>query len=72
MRNRRERWLALGLFLVLYGPARFVMDALRVGDARYLGWTPGQYASIVASLAGLTALLYAASAARVARGRGAA
>ncbi len=32
------RWL-----VVLYLPVRFGLDFLRVGDARYLGLTPGQY-----------------------------
>lgn len=30
------------LVLCLYAPARFLMDALRTGDARYLGLTPAQ------------------------------
>lgn len=40
------------LFLVLYSPARFAMDTLRVGDARYLGWTAAQYAAISGTLIG--------------------
>jgi hypothetical protein len=32
------------------------MDALRVGDVRYLGWTPGQYMSVLATLIGVGTL----------------
>jgi len=38
-------------FLLLYVPARFSLDFLRIGDARYLGLTPGQYAGIAVFLA---------------------
>jgi len=58
-RKPRPNGFFLGLFLALYGPVRFVLDTLRTGDARYLGWTPGQYVAILATLAGL-ALLAAA------------
>ena len=40
-------------FLILYVPARFLLDFLRIGDARYLGLTPGQYAGIAVSLAAI-------------------
>jgi hypothetical protein len=33
------------------------MDRLRTDDARYLGWTPGMYASVVGTLIGIAALL---------------
>lgn len=33
------------LMLLLYAPARFMFDVLRVDDATYLGLTPGQYFS---------------------------
>lgn len=55
----RWRWPAgffLGLFFALYGPVRFALDALRVGDARYLGWTPGQYLSVLGTVVGLAFL----------------
>jgi phosphatidylglycerol:prolipoprotein diacylglycerol transferase len=48
-----------GLFFVLYGPLRFGLDALRVGDARYLGWTPAQALCVAAALAGAGLLLRA-------------
>jgi phosphatidylglycerol:prolipoprotein diacylglycerol transferase len=46
-----------GFFLVafplLYVPARFLLDFLRIGDARYFGLTPGQYAGIAVFLAAI-------------------
>ena len=42
--------IALPLF---YVPARFFLDFLRIGDARYFGLTPGQYAGIPVFLAAL-------------------
>lgn len=51
-----RRWpdgFYIGLFFALYGPVRFALDALRVGDARYLGWTPAQYLSVAATVVGL-------------------
>ena len=41
-----------GLFFLLYGPVRFSLDVLRIGDERWLGWTAGQYLSLAATLAG--------------------
>lgn len=55
----RRRWppgFYLGLFFALYGPVRFVLDSLRIGDARYLGWTPGQYLSLLAAGIGVAIL----------------
>jgi phosphatidylglycerol:prolipoprotein diacylglycerol transferase len=51
-RRPRPDGFYLGLFFLAYGPVRFVLDALRVSEARYLGWTPGQYLSLVAAAAG--------------------
>jgi prolipoprotein diacylglyceryltransferase len=54
-----RRWpdgFFLGLFFALYGPVRFAMDALRIGDVRYLGWTPGQYLAVCATLLGIAIL----------------
>jgi len=56
----RRRWpdgFFIGLFFAVYGPVRFAMDALRVSEARYLGWTPGQYLSVVSTVAGLAVLV---------------
>jgi phosphatidylglycerol:prolipoprotein diacylglycerol transferase len=53
------RWPAgffLGLFFTLYGPVRFALDSLRTGDVRYLGWTPGQYLSLLATAVGVAIL----------------
>jgi prolipoprotein diacylglyceryltransferase len=48
--------LTLGLF---YGPLRFAMDFLRpeTTDARYFGFTPGQYWATVLTLVCLGALV---------------
>jgi phosphatidylglycerol:prolipoprotein diacylglycerol transferase len=40
-------------FLLLYVPGRFLLDFLRLGDARYAGLTPAQYAGGVIFLAAL-------------------
>ena len=55
-RRPRPTGFWVGLFFALYGPARFAMDALRTGDARYLGWTPAQYLMLGATLAGCAVL----------------
>ena len=55
----RRRWpdgFFIGLFFAAYGPVRFVLDSLRVSEARYLGWTPGQYLSLVAAGIGVWTL----------------
>jgi hypothetical protein len=38
-------------FPLFYVPARFLLDFLRISDARYFGLTPGQYAGIAVFLA---------------------
>lgn len=52
--NRRERPVGFYIiaFSAIYFPVRFALDMLRVGDARYVGLTPAQWASalIVAAL----------------------
>lgn len=55
--RRRPDGFYVGLFFALYGPVRFVLDTLRVGEARYLGWTPGQYLSVLATVVGLAILV---------------
>lgn len=55
----RRRWpdgFFIGLFFAAYGPVRFVLDSLRVSEARYFDWTPGQYLSLVATAVGLWTL----------------
>jgi len=58
-RRARPTGFYVGLFFVLYGPARFALDALRISDVRYAGWTPGQYMSVVATLIGGALLAFA-------------
>jgi phosphatidylglycerol:prolipoprotein diacylglycerol transferase len=45
------------LFFALYGPGRFALDALRVGEARYAGLTPAQWLMLAASLAAIAWLV---------------
>ena len=52
-RNPRPPGTFLIAFLLLYLPARFLLDFLRIGDARYLGLTPGQYAGVAVFLAAI-------------------
>jgi prolipoprotein diacylglyceryltransferase len=63
-RRPRPPGFFLGLFLALYGPVRFFLDTLRTEDARYLGWTPGQYVAVVATLGGAALLGHAVRQAR--------
>jgi phosphatidylglycerol:prolipoprotein diacylglycerol transferase len=44
-------------FPLLYVPARFFLDFLRISDARYFELTPGQYAGIVVFLAAAFAMV---------------
>jgi phosphatidylglycerol:prolipoprotein diacylglycerol transferase len=56
----RRRWpdgFFIGLFFAAYGPVRFALDALRVSEARYFGWTPGQYLALLAAALGIWTLL---------------
>jgi len=55
-RKPRPVGFFVGLFFVLYGPVRFALDMLRTGDERWLGWTAGQYLSVIATLAGVALL----------------
>lgn len=52
-RSPRPNGFYIGLFFALYGPVRFAMDSLRVSEARYGGWTPGQYLSILVTFVGV-------------------
>jgi len=45
-RQKRRPGFFFGTFALLYAPVRFALDFLRVGDARYAGLTPAQYASL--------------------------
>lgn len=59
-RQARAPGFYLGAFLLMYMPARFLLDLLRVSDARYAGLTPAQWVALLA-LAGLAALRVRAS-----------
>jgi phosphatidylglycerol:prolipoprotein diacylglycerol transferase len=50
-RKPRPAGFFLAAFPLLYVPARFLLDFLRIGDVRYFGLTPGQYAGIAVFLA---------------------
>jgi phosphatidylglycerol:prolipoprotein diacylglycerol transferase len=55
----QRRWpdgFYIGLFFAAYGPVRFVLDSLRVSEARYFDWTPGQYLSLVSTAIGVWTL----------------
>jgi phosphatidylglycerol:prolipoprotein diacylglycerol transferase len=55
-RRPRPDGFYIGLFFAAYGPVRFALDALRVSEARYFGWTPGQYLSLLAAGLGVAVL----------------
>jgi len=57
-RRPRPTGFFLGVFFLLYCPVRFVLDTLRTGDLRYLGWTPGQYVCVAGTLFGVGMLGY--------------
>jgi phosphatidylglycerol:prolipoprotein diacylglycerol transferase len=50
-RKLRPPGFFLVAFPLLYVPARFLLDFLRISDVRYFGLTPGQYAGIAVFLA---------------------
>lgn len=50
-RKPRPPAFFLIVFPLLYVPARFFLDFLRIADVRYFGVTPGQYAGIAVFLA---------------------
>ena len=52
-RKPRPPAFFLAAFPLLYVPARFFLDFLRIADVRYFGLTPGQYAGIPVFLAAL-------------------
>jgi phosphatidylglycerol:prolipoprotein diacylglycerol transferase len=52
LRIKEQPGLFLGLFALYEGCVRFLLDFNRVTDVRYVGLTPGQFASIALALAG--------------------
>jgi phosphatidylglycerol:prolipoprotein diacylglycerol transferase len=57
-RRPRPDGFFIGLFFALYGPVRFALDALRIVEARYWGWTPGQYLALVSAALGVAVLVW--------------
>jgi phosphatidylglycerol:prolipoprotein diacylglycerol transferase len=55
-RRPRPAGFFLALFFSVYGPARFGMEFLRVGELRYLGWTPAQYLALILTAVGIVGL----------------
>jgi phosphatidylglycerol:prolipoprotein diacylglycerol transferase len=55
-RKPRPVGFYLGLLPLVYGPVRFGMDFLRLGDVRYFGLTPAQYGSVVCVVGGAAIL----------------
>ncbi|MDF1535350.1 MAG: prolipoprotein diacylglyceryl transferase [bacterium] len=54
LRNYRPfRAFHIALVFLLYAPVRFFFDSLRVDDRLYLGFTPGQYFSVVVTGLGI-------------------
>jgi phosphatidylglycerol:prolipoprotein diacylglycerol transferase len=49
----------VGVLPLVYAPVRFLLDFLRIEDARYFGFTPGQYGSVLLVGAGLLVLRHA-------------
>lgn len=49
----------VGLLALYYAPVRFFLDTLRWDDARYFGFTPGQYGSVLLLAIGFAILLRA-------------
>ncbi len=52
-RSPRKNGFYVAAFPLLYVPARFALDFLRLSDVRYYGLTPGQYAAAVVFLCAL-------------------
>ena len=49
------------LVMIIYTPARFFLDSLRVSDQTYWGLTPGQYFSVVLLIVAMASWLYGLS-----------
>jgi phosphatidylglycerol:prolipoprotein diacylglycerol transferase len=48
----------VGLLALAYAPMRFFLDTLRWDDARYFGFTPGQYGSVLLAVVGFVILYW--------------
>jgi phosphatidylglycerol---prolipoprotein diacylglyceryl transferase len=49
----------VGVLALAYAPVRFLLDLLRWDDARYFGFTPGQYGSVLLATIGWLVLRWA-------------
>ena len=49
--------MTVGIVCAFYGPARFLLDFLRIEDKRYWGLTPAQYVSIFLTAFGMWVLI---------------
>ncbi len=58
-RTPRAEGYFVGMLALLYAPVRFLLDTLRVADARYLGATPAQFGAVLLAMAGLAVLAHA-------------
>jgi phosphatidylglycerol:prolipoprotein diacylglycerol transferase len=54
-RRRPADGRVIALFAILYAPARFFLDSLRIGDATYAGLTPAQWLCLPSFAIGLWA-----------------
>ncbi len=58
-RKPRPQGFYIVAFAVLYSPVRFLLDYLRLSDARYAGLTPAQYAAVAVFLAAIAVAVLA-------------
>jgi phosphatidylglycerol:prolipoprotein diacylglycerol transferase len=54
----RQTGFFVGVLALVYAPVRFLLDTLRWDDARYFGFTPGQYGSVLLVIAGALVLMH--------------
>jgi phosphatidylglycerol---prolipoprotein diacylglyceryl transferase len=69
-KGARRPGFFVGLATVIYAPARFLLDYLRIEDARYLHLTPGQYGAVLLALVGLKLLLWPPKVSPTEKGQG--
>jgi phosphatidylglycerol:prolipoprotein diacylglycerol transferase len=58
-RKPRPDGYFVGMLALLYAPVRFLLDTLRIADARYFGATPAQYGAVLLGLVGVALLVRA-------------
>lgn len=64
-RRKRQAGFYAGLFLIIYGIGRFLLDFLRIVDRRILGFTPTQWVLFVFVALGIAFFLRRRSSSRV-------